>query len=462
MAKLSKESENRITSALEKAAELIDNGTHPNDALIKVAKSSGIPAGHVHLMVNAVNIGRTNSQRLNHESLSEKLASFPLADTQTILDAVFPSKVETKNANYQTTAVSADYTTRPRWFDRKIEREKTASASLKLSDKEPVIARYETCPVETALNTLQKMSNVVEEKRRNLTAVRNRAIKLAEDLNDYFLTPNHIPLKEVKENCTLLFGKHAEVVLDNNIKEASTTTKTRTPVNMKQEPYATVKELIYLAHDFNEKNAELKAAANNAHEEATKLLRPFGPSEAQGRSVLDIQSCKEASEKDATIGALVSNGLGVINAMNIAKNLAGKVPGLPNDSNSQRESDIQELMDPGHESEIRNIQSESLLNDLMANDEIISGHNPEDVIDAFNEVSQIAPFAANKKAIMRDLLRKRLSGGAQALDQFTVGDALKTQQSLQDMYLPKKENLSVLSSMGAFGHAKPPEKPLGE
>jgi hypothetical protein len=125
---------------------------------------------------------------------------------------------------------------------------------------------------------------------------------------------------------------------------------------------------------------------------------------------------------------------------------------------SLQEKSLQDLMDPAHEMELRNLGAEGLLNDLMANDEVIRGYDPEEVVDAFNEVSQLTPYAAGKKAIMRDLLRKRLSGGGQALDQFTVGDAINTQQKLQDISLPKPQNISVLQNIGAMPNAasKPP------
>lgn len=460
MAKLSKESERKITNALEKVAELIADGVHPDNALIKIAGEHGIPAGHIHLMVNAINIGRTNAQRLSRDNPDEKAAVFALADTHNVLKALYPDTVKTKNAAHMTTAVSDDYTRKPRWIENKKLREKAASVDFKLTDKQPDIERYQNCPVKEALAVIEKASTLVEEKRRDLTAVRNKAIKLAADLNDYFMTPGHIPYNEVKENCFLLFGDAANAVLARNVKEAATTTKTRTPVRMTNAPYSLVKSAIILAYEFKEKQAEYNDAVAHANREADKHLRPFAPAEQHGRSVLGRPSLTDVDlQKDASFGTLFGNGLGIINGMNIAKSVASKIPGMPTDPGAQREGDLLELMDPGHESEIRNVQSEALLNDLMANDDIIRGHDPEDVIDAFNEVSQIAPFASNKKAIMRDLLRKRLSGGPQALDQFTVGDALKTQQLMQDLSLPKKENLSVLSSIGAFGNAgKPADK----
>src|SRR6185369_16381767 len=117
----------------------------------------------------------------------------------------------------------------------------------------------------------------------------------------------------------------------------------------------------------------------------------------------------------------MSGALGLFGAPAAVRDIAKKVPGnYPTPGSELAQKDLQDLMDPGHESEIRNIQAEAMLNNLMANDEIIKTHDPEDVLDAFNEISQVAPRMSTSTAVMRDLIRKRLSGGAGALDQFSL------------------------------------------
>jgi hypothetical protein len=130
------------------------------------------------------------------------------------------------------------------------------------------------------------------------------------------------------------------------------------------------------------------------------------------------------------------------------------VPGSQLSTDLERK-DLQDLMDPAHESEIRNIQSEAMLNDLLANDEVIKGYDPEEVIDAYNEVSQFAPYASNKKAIMRDLMRKRLAGGAAALDQFTVGEALKQQDTMRTMSSPNEDSMRAFQDLGVMPSGAP-------
>lgn len=72
---------------------------------------------------------------------------------------------------------------------------------------------------------------------------------------------------------------------------------------------------------------------------------------------------------------------------------------------------LMQLTDPDHEMGLRNIRAQSVLNDLILNDPVISGHDPADVSLAFNELSELAPSMADSPAAMQALLRKRLEAG---------------------------------------------------
>jgi hypothetical protein len=73
---------------------------------------------------------------------------------------------------------------------------------------------------------------------------------------------------------------------------------------------------------------------------------------------------------------------------------------------------------------LKNIRASAAISDLMANDDIIGAHHPEDVAMHFNEISNIAPDASTNSSIMRPLLRKRLEGGNAAIDPTDVQQML--------------------------------------
>jgi hypothetical protein len=448
---LSKASEKKILDALEKVSGLTNAGEHPNDAIIKIATQMQIPAGHVRLMVNAVNTGRTNAHRLTSDDPFEKAAEFPLADVQTVLEALYPSEVQTKTAAHLENVVADDYRRGPKWLKEKAAHEKAARAvEWKLTDKKPTVERDPDYVVKKAVAHVQKLHQNLEAQRLELAMKREHAIKLASNLRTYFKQPGHIPFDEVTENAEIMFGKVASVVLQFTRPEKEGWARsTPTPVDQNIEPYSLIKEAVAVATEFKQSQEAYTAAVKTANDESRQVLRPFGPGPAQGHSVM-ADLCWTTPTKAAGLGSMIENGFGLFTAGDIAKEIAKKMPGHPGLGTDVEKRDLQTLMDPGHEAEIRNIQAEAMLNDLLANDDVIKGYDPEEVVDSYNEINQIAPYAANKKVIMRDLMRKRLAGGPSALDQFTVGDTIGQQEKLRNSSLPTEPQLNVLKDLGVM------------
>ena len=134
MRALSKDAEQKLIAAIEKAAELVNSGTEPNAAIIKSATDANIPAGHINLMVHAYNTGRTNKQREHGENTHEKAADFHLADADVVLNALYPQHVKTSSALEREAVVSTEYAVSPRGFLTRRQRalEKAAAAARPL------------------------------------------------------------------------------------------------------------------------------------------------------------------------------------------------------------------------------------------------------------------------------------------------------------------------------------------
>lgn len=451
---LSKESEKRMMDALEKVATLISDGEHPNDALVKIASEMQIPAGHVQLLVNAVNTGSTNAHRLAHEDPREKAGEFPLADVSAVMKSLYPNNVKTKQASYTDSVVSKEYDRPPAWINTRKSFEKTSRVSnWKMTDKKLPIQEVDLDKVSKQAHAqVQRLTKIVEETRWKVTEVRQKAASVIETLRNYFKRPGNIHFDEVCKNASIMFGKQASIVLERvEPKVAQHKNLTSTPVNVSQAPYSLIIDAIKLAQDFKVCQEAHTAAVKTANSEAERLLRPFARGPVHGRSVMASQCSQQDLIKGGGIGSFLAKGLGTVISADIAREMARKLPTAQDPANTLERKDYLNLTDPSHENEIRNIQSEAMLNDLMANDDVIRGYDPEEVIDAYNEVNQLAPYAANKKVIMRDLMRKRLSGGAQALDQFTTGEAIKQQDALKTLSQPNVQDpqtMSVLKDLG--------------
>jgi hypothetical protein len=100
------------------------------------------------------------------------------------------------------------------------------------------------------------------------------------------------------------------------------------------------------------------------------------------------------------------------------------------------ESVEQDLSSPVHIDELRQIRSRAMLSDFLANDDVISGYAPEEVTNAYNEISQLSPRASSQPAIMRPLLRKRLTAGS--VEPFEAQQMADIEKTIKQTENPEK------------------------
>ena len=94
-----------------------------------------------------------------------------------------------------------------------------------------------------------------------------------------------------------------------------------------------------------------------------------------------------------------------------AKSLADLSPIQKKDPNKIVREQYQQLTDPNHENALKTIRAKSILHDMVLNDPVISGYDPQDVAMAFNEIAELAPSLVDAPGMIRPLLRKRLESG---------------------------------------------------
>ena len=69
------------------------------------------------------------------------------------------------------------------------------------------------------------------------------------------------------------------------------------------------------------------------------------------------------------------------------------------------------LADPAHEAKLRNIRVQTILTDLMNTDPYLKDKDPEEVIDAMNDIMEINPDLHKNKPMLRLALRQYLESG---------------------------------------------------
>lgn len=421
---LSKEAEARITAALNEVIDLVATGSSPTDAMVKVATERQLPAGHVNLMVNAFNIGRSEAQRKGSPDLFEKVSEFELADAQQVLDRMFPEVVKAAGVLAEETIVSPEYSTPPKFLFERARRQKLAAAAgidWTLAPKPADLPRDPTTAVKRAHAKLVNHKRAFEEARRAAQFQFDRVNGLVEKLATVLLTPDSHPFGHVAANAKFRFGKVAEALFEclekkHKVlaKQASLTTARPHVIQWGASPYKEVIEIVDAVEAFDRARENYEKLAEVQDREAGEIARPFVPAAPEHGSVLG-----QSSEKTGSfLGGLFGTAMGTT--------AARSAMGTPDAAQLKVKN---KLTDPQHEATLRNIQTESLLNDLMANDEVISGYDPNEVVSHFNEISQLSPRSVNQSGLMRALLRKRLQQGA--LDPYEVDMLLKIENSLK-------------------------------
>lgn len=426
MKKLSKQTESRLMAAIEKAAQNVNGGDDPNTAIVKAAQEHSIPAGNVHLMVHAYNTGRTTRQRQEGDTVWDKAAEFDLADQAVVAEMLYPTHVKTSAAIAEASAVDPAYGISPAGLlGRRQQREKAARTidwKAGFGDAPPAYPRDPRAAMRKAASEVDRGKKQVDELRRQAAAAFDKAASTFRELTEYFRSPGCQPIPVVRENVMLMHGNAGTRVLDELIRITPGLAKMamhrvqpavgRLPPASGQ-AYGLVARLIDELTTFNECDETHTKTAAQMQQQAEVLLRPFVQPAVSESILSDRFSAKRAASLGSTVGhaALLKNIF----------DFAGGHMKAP-DPGPAINANFNELTDPDHEAELRKVRVQSMLQDLMLNDPVIGGHDPEDAAMAYNDVVEMAPHLADQRLAIQTLMRKRLTQGA--LDPFEVDQLL--------------------------------------
>ena len=404
MRRLSEEAEARLLSAIEKAAGLVNAGDTPNAAIVKIAKEEDMPAGHVRIMVNAYNTGRTRRQHEMGKSAGEKSADFQLADADTILDTLYPSVVKAAAEIARDVAVSTEYAVPPTGFlARKAASSRKAACDMPAKTWQAP-PRDEHAAAMRAYSEKKAAQRSEEELRRQATEAYSKAAAAMEQLHEYFRRPGNMPFQDAVRETTLRHGdlganvlKKVAAVYPHLEKQAATYARyfgECVPCDLAQNALTAVET-------YNVAKSKLpqpKTAAAKVTPEVVTGSILYNPLEES----LDLKKAN----------ALPELPTGPISATRqLGQQLFEGAGSYVKDPNAMMSSTFKEITDPDHDRKLRNIRAQSVVSDLMLNDPVISGHEPHEVANAFNELAELAPNFMDSSATVQALLRKRLESG---------------------------------------------------
>lgn len=431
--------ERRLLSCLDSAVSMVSKGASPAEALAKSAKDAGLHPDSIPLMVQAYNVGRQtyHREKCAGQGTSCLMSEHPIAKVEDVESRMFPgpSAILGSRKSAAHSGVSTEYALPP--VMEKAHKEKMVKlASVALPA--PAIERKATDPNLIAY----QMSVAKTAADKAIYDLKLRLISSHDELErklasvSAWCRKNSALVPETEWNATQLFGQGVKEVFDfatlglTGLKRAEKRAYiTRQAVDRTKAPYSLIKEALDKAVEYIQDEATVKAACEKIEREVSKVT-PFGEKSAQEKRSAILAGKATASSlpsKTAFLGTTPGDIIG---------------PQVANYWKPKEPSDISkgmldEINSPSHDAEMRSIHSQAMLSDLMNNDEIISGHEPPDVINAFNEISQLTPHMSNNYAVMRSALRKYLTGGEiQPFEAQQLRDLDKT-------YGPQKQQIAV-------------------
>lgn len=457
--RLTKESEARISSALAAVADLTNSGMAPNDAIVKVASDRKINAGHVRLMVRAFNNGRSLGHLNEHYTLAEKAASFPLADAEEVLERMFPSVVKSASEAHAAVAVSDDYRMSPAGWLKRAYQESTRKELMTKAAAAPKsqVPAYPPLPARAGRKALSALMDLRREHTRIKDAAIAASYKVASDMNavgEYFRRVDALPAAEVSQNVAARYGAPGAKLVkyaSANRKQLPRTGITHA-VDWNAAPYNLIGKAITSMQDFQEKKAALEEYERQLPSARAAHLKPFHLEQPIiTGSVWDDQP---GTEKVAVgiVGLGLAAGTG-----GLARGMAEKLS--PKTYEQRVQDQLNKLSQPSHEDQLRAIRTKTMMHEMMASDPVISGYDPETVMEAFNHLSEVAPRAMQQRLMAQALIRKYLEQSA-AIDPFDVDQLLDVEGKITGRDMP--EQLAANHSTGVARELGPPQsKPRG-
>ena len=421
---MNKTAEDQLVGAVREVSALVESGQSPTDAIIKVSADLSLGPGMIPLVVQAYNVGRTTWQQNNSAGILSKQADFPIARIEDVMGSLYPKNPATPGQQKASSAVSSVYNRPPDGLRRddvshmeKTARFRLPTVPVDRGPGDPMIK------MSKAFGQAQREKRAIDEAKYQQNVARDHYLAAMGQVCEYFKQASYwrLPFAEVEYNAQLILGAPAKHALDYAYtvaklreKRASGPPTYLAPADPAEVPYSLIVEAIDQGKAVIKASQHHQAVKLAADEKIAEIVSPFVQAlDSDGTtpfSVLgDFQSQSLGTPTPVGVFGKESGLFGGMAMVGLGAAARGAATQPVEDQVAKAEL---ELSDPEHLMELRQIETRAMLSDLINNDEVISGYDPEEVMQAYNEIAQLSPRSAMQPAVIRPLLRKQLSQGA--------------------------------------------------
>ena len=494
--KMDKEGQKKLMSSVETVISRANDGEDPTDALVKVATDQKHTPEEMRRIQEAYNQSKTIHD-LENQGSHRKHATFTLCNADKAIEQVYPSNPITKQAG-RINELAAKYSgaSTKNWIkdlNKEQTLQKSANQLSKSASAEEDLTRKNT-DKQRRDNYHRKIAAWHEYKKYDQEA-RDLSVSIQEKLAS--IKPalsqqmQHMPFHEFEMGLHQKYGESAGSLAaliyqaanlekkghrratPNEIASSNTTM-----IDLGGSGKNAVEDLVKTAVEFQKKTK----LAHKSKSDYDSLTNTHIKKASQDQEKRENTFQKYASDLEEARTPRSYNRNPFFKSSPLAKSAAGFTTsvlnslweGLEEDKESQRntykselDKSISALQDPDVRDTTNQVEIQTMLNDFMYNDEIISSYEPEEVVDMFNEISSLSPQIAKEPAIMRDLLRRSLQQGTVEIAE--ASQAISTGQNLAESYgedkpssSPEAVNLEqekARQQSGFYPEKKPRPKP---
>jgi hypothetical protein len=418
---ISQNTQQRVIEAVEKMSSLYLSGLNPEAALTKVAVDYGFTPDLLRIVGRGFNSGQTLTEMSNGSTLAEKTAgNNPLVDIESVIRQVFS---QSKAAHIQDT-VSPTYRLD---FHAPATVNKAASvAASKPVVSSPVAERPAPWLSPDSYSRAEKSATILDLRRDIKQLDREYAeadmafvtkfAAVTDALLDIANTKKH-QLPELRDITARQLGKEAVAFFDAAVRRLDAMPRGGNLLKLAMSSVGIVRELpVNASHPVLNKLSACCGACKSRDAARARQIKGRAMAAKMHRMTLgqdrpaptlDADNASQDKKAQAYLDKFAfSAGMLAYGLMNAAtKNREGVDPA----SAKFREAELQ-MADPEHDQNLQNIRIRATLQDLIDYDPVVQSYDPEEVLSAFNELSQSNPSTLDNPVALRASLRRLLQG----------------------------------------------------
>lgn len=460
---ISASSENKIRSSLGRMVDMIDGGLTPTEALAKVAAEQDLPRGHLPIMARIYNVSASEHWRKTAADVTERAASFPLADSEAAEKILYPARVNTPEEIKKQSDISPDYSRKPVSSEELSRRQDLRKQAVQLAagvaekrEKQAAAARPAPDAPEIVFKKAEDLQKQYATCRQQAAAAYDLMQAETKKTAERLLLGGATPVPLFHKLAAHQLGEYGDALVRHLRKLAAVDRLCRS-----QEQSCTGKPAVVYSGCRAMESATAAVAAGREYQKLSSerdrlqqqataakqvaymplLVKAhrgvIGFSQAGfGFADFNKQADKSKADDENHVGKSASLGfMSGVMGTTLGREISSKLP-TAKPTSALVQDMMLDLTDPRHEQELRNARVGAMLNRLLADDEVIGSYNPQEVVQHYNDISQTAPRLAGNTELVRGFLRKRLQQGA--FDPFDMDLMLKMENNLRKREAPEK------------------------